>query len=78
MSKFQQRDIVYYDDNRLIVLAGPFRSWTYPTVDQYLVGAASLDDPEHVWGRQGPGVASWASDLCSEADHDHEAWQEEE
>ncbi|WP_369149062.1 hypothetical protein [Streptomyces sp. R44] len=57
MSHFKEGDVVYYDDNRLKILAGPFTTAEYPTIDQYHVS--------------GPGVyigTAWESDLASEDD----------
>lgn len=66
---FKQKDIVYFDDTRLIVMFGPYRDWEYPTLDQYVVGYADPDVPEHLWGRQGKDTTYWASDLMSEAEY---------
>lgn len=58
MNQFKEGDIVYYDDVRLKILAGPFRTADYPTVDQY-----------HVGGAGGYVGSAWASDLRPEDDY---------
>lgn len=55
---FKPGDVVYYDDHRMTVSEGPFRTLDYPGVDQYLV--------KTVHGTVKP---AWASDLMSEADY---------
>ncbi|MER5966672.1 hypothetical protein [Streptomyces sp. NPDC002057] len=55
---FNEGDVVYYDDNRLKILAGPFRTPEYPAIDQY-----------HVSGVGGSISTAWGSDLASEDDY---------
>lgn len=58
MAPFKEGDVVYYDDNRLKILSGPFTTAEYPTVDQY-----------HVAGPNGYITTAWESDLSSEDDY---------
>lgn len=58
LPRFNEGDVVYYDDNRLKILAGPFTTAEYPTVDQYLVSGAN-----------GYIGTAWESDLASEDDY---------
>jgi len=66
---FQPKDIVYFDDTRLIVMYGPYRDWDQPSIDKYVVANADLGTPAHLWGRQGYHSSSWGSDLMSEAEY---------
>ena len=57
-SKFQPGDVVYYDDNRMTVTEGPFRTLDCPGVDQYLV-------KDYV----GSISTAWASDLTLDEEY---------
>lgn len=76
---FAAREIVYFDDSRLIVMGGPIRTWAHPTIVQYAVSPADLNDAPHLWGRQGFTFLHWASDLISEPEYlaDQEADERE-
>lgn len=56
--KHKVDDIVYYDDNRVTVLEGPFRRDGYPNVDQY-----------KVVGPHGGVSFAWGSDLLTEEEY---------
>lgn len=55
MSAHKAGDVVYYDDNRMTVIEGPFRTLDYPQVDQYEV--------KNIYGTK---ASAWASDLIAE------------